>query len=44
MQRLGEDRAYLPQALAVIAFALTWACIGLLQLVTRMQRHTRAAP
>jgi putative spermidine/putrescine transport system permease protein len=44
MQRLGEDRAYLPQALAVIAFALTWACIGLLQLVTRTQRHMRVAP
>jgi putative spermidine/putrescine transport system permease protein len=44
MQRLGEDRAYLPQALAVIAFALTWACIGLLQLVTRTQKHMRAAP
>lgn len=44
MQRLGEDRAYLPQALAVIAFALTWACIGLLQLVSRTQKHMRATP
>ena len=44
MQRLGEDRAYLPQALAVIAFGLTWACIGLIQLVTRLQKHMGVAP
>ena len=43
MQQMGEDRAYLPQAVAVIAFALTWACIGLLQLVTRTQKHIGAS-
>ncbi|EPX83267.1 ABC-type spermidine/putrescine transport system, permease component II [Rubellimicrobium thermophilum DSM 16684] len=43
MQRLGQDRAYEPVALAVIAFAITWACMGLISLVTRTQKHLRAA-
>ncbi len=43
MQLLGANRAYEPAALAVIAFAITWACMGLIQLVTRLQKHTRAA-
>ena len=38
LQRLGQDRAYEPAALSVIAFAITWACMGLIQLVTRLQR------
>ena len=42
MQSLGANRAYEPAALAVIAFAITWACMGLIQLVTRLQKHTRA--
>ena len=42
MQRLGQDRAYEPTALAVIAFAITWGCMGLIQLVTRFQKFTRA--
>jgi len=42
MQRLGQDRAYEPSALAVIAFAITWACMGLIQLVTRFSKHARA--
>ncbi|WP_218013791.1 ABC transporter permease [Rubellimicrobium rubrum] len=42
MQILGANRAYEPAALAVIAFAITWACMGLIQLVTRLQKHTRA--
>lgn len=41
MQRLGQDRAYEPSALAVIAFAITWGCMGLIALVTRTQRHLR---
>lgn len=41
MQLLGANRAYEPAALAVIAFAITWACMGLIQLVTRFSRHTR---
>jgi putative spermidine/putrescine transport system permease protein len=39
LQVLGANRAYEPAALAVIAFAITWACMGLIQLVTRFQKH-----
>jgi putative spermidine/putrescine transport system permease protein len=35
LERVGEDRAYEPAALAIISFALTWAAIGLIQLVGR---------
>jgi putative spermidine/putrescine transport system permease protein len=42
LQVLGANRAYEPAALAVIAFAITWACMGLIQLVTRLQKHTTA--
>lgn len=42
MQLLGANRAYEPAALAVIAFAITWACMGLIQLATRLQKHTKA--
>ena len=42
LQLLGANRAYEPAALAVIAFAITWACMGLIQLVTRFQKHTQA--
>jgi putative spermidine/putrescine transport system permease protein len=42
MQRLGANRAYEPPALAVIAFAITWGCMGLIQLVTRFSKHERA--
>jgi putative spermidine/putrescine transport system permease protein len=38
---MGGNRAYEPAALAVIAFAITWACMGLIQLVARFSRHTR---
>ena len=36
MQLLGANRAYEPAALAVIAFGITWACMGLIQLVARL--------
>ena len=42
MQILGANRAYEPAALAVIAFAITWGCMGLIQLVNRFSKHTRA--
>ncbi len=42
LQVLGANRAYEPAALAVIAFGITWACMGLIQLVTRLQKHTSA--
>ncbi|WP_127104971.1 ABC transporter permease [Pararhodobacter zhoushanensis] len=43
MQLLGANRAYEPAALAVIAFGITWACMGLIQLVTRFSKHNRLA-
>jgi putative spermidine/putrescine transport system permease protein len=43
MQLLGANRAYEPPALAVIAFAITWACMGLIQLASRLTKHSRAA-
>jgi putative spermidine/putrescine transport system permease protein len=42
MQLIGANRAYEPPALAVIAFALTWGCMGLMQLATRFAKHERA--
>lgn len=42
MQLLGANRAYEPPALAVIAFVITWGCMGLMQLVTRFAKHERA--
>ncbi len=42
MQLLGANRAYEPSALAVIAFAITWACMGLIGLVSRFNRHQGA--
>jgi putative spermidine/putrescine transport system permease protein len=35
MQLIGANRAYEPSALAIIAFFVTWACMGLIQLVGR---------
>lgn len=35
LQLLGANRTYEPSALAIVAFAITWACMGLLQLVGR---------
>ncbi len=42
LQLVGANRAYEPAALAVIAFAITWACMGLIALVTRLQKFTKA--
>ncbi|MCE6960500.1 ABC transporter permease [Cereibacter sphaeroides] len=39
---MGSNKAYEPAALAVIAFVVTWACMALIQLVTRLSKHTRA--
>ncbi|MCL7464354.1 ABC transporter permease [Phaeovulum sp. NW3] len=43
LQLMGANKAYEPFALAVIAFVITWACMGLIQLVTRFSKHTKAA-
>ncbi|OSP56036.1 spermidine/putrescine ABC transporter permease [Pseudoruegeria sp. SK021] len=42
LQLIGANRAYEPAALAVISFAITWACMGLIQLVTQFSKHTKA--
>ncbi len=39
---MGGNKAYEPAALAVIAFTITWACMGLIQLATRFSKHERA--
>jgi putative spermidine/putrescine transport system permease protein len=39
---MGGNKAYEPAALAVISFAITWGCMGLIQLVTRFSSHTEA--
>ncbi len=41
LQLIGANRAYEPSALAIIAFAITWACMGLIQL---FGRNRGAAP
>ena len=38
LQNIGANRAYEPSALAVIAFVVTWACMGLIQVVGRGRR------
>ncbi len=38
MAVLMQNRAYEPAALAVISFALTWACMGIIQFVGRGQQ------
>ncbi len=40
----GGNKAYEPAALAVMTFALTWACMALIQLATRFSKHTRMQP
>jgi putative spermidine/putrescine transport system permease protein len=44
MQLIGANRAYEPAALAIIAFLVTWACMGLIQLVGRGARGSTPAP
>jgi putative spermidine/putrescine transport system permease protein len=43
LQLIGANKAYEPAALAVISFAITWGCMGLIQLVTRFTKHNRPA-
>ena len=38
----GSNKAYEPSALAVISFAITWGALGLIQLVSRFNKHTKA--
>jgi putative spermidine/putrescine transport system permease protein len=38
----GGNKAYEPAALAVISFAITWACILLIEILTRLSRKRRS--
>lgn len=43
LQLIGANRAYEPSALAVIAFAVTWASMGVIQVVTSRTGAKRSA-
>jgi putative spermidine/putrescine transport system permease protein len=43
LQLIGANRAYEPSALAIIAFLVTWGCMGLINLLG-VSRITRPAP
>jgi putative spermidine/putrescine transport system permease protein len=38
LQLMGANRAYEPSALAILAFIITWACMGLIQMLGRGAR------
>ena len=42
LQLVGANRAYEPSALAIVAFIVTWACMGLIQIFGRDRRATMA--
>jgi putative spermidine/putrescine transport system permease protein len=42
MQNVGANRAYEPAALAVISFIITWAAMGMIQLLARFAPRTAA--
>jgi putative spermidine/putrescine transport system permease protein len=43
LQLMGANRAYEPSALAIMAFIVTWACMGLIQLLGRGARGVGTA-
>lgn len=43
LARIGANKPYEPFALSVIAFGITWVCMGLIQLANRFSKHTKAA-
>lgn len=43
LQLIGANRAYEPSALAVIAFLITWASMGLIQVIGRNAKAARPA-
>ena len=42
LQLVGANRAYEPSALAVMAFVLTWACMGLINVFGRAKQIKHA--
>jgi putative spermidine/putrescine transport system permease protein len=35
MTSIGTTKAYEPAALTIMSFALTWVCLGIIQLISR---------
>ncbi len=42
MQNIGANKAYTPQALAVVSFVITWGAMGMIQLLARFAPKTAA--
>ena len=42
MQNIGANKAYTPQAVAVISFVITWGAMGMIQLLGRFAPRTAA--
>ena len=40
---IGSNKAYEPSALAVITFLITWGCMAMIQLASRLSKHGEAA-
>lgn len=38
LQLIGANRAYEPAALTIIAFVITWACMGIIQVISRNRK------
>jgi putative spermidine/putrescine transport system permease protein len=41
MVQVGRDRAYEPAALGILSYALTWICLGFMQLISRGRASTQ---
>jgi putative spermidine/putrescine transport system permease protein len=44
MQNIGANRAYEPAALAIIAFAITWGCMSVIQILSRFAPKSANRP
>ena len=44
LQNIGANRAYEPAALAVIAFAITWGCMSVIQVLARFAPKSASQP
>jgi len=44
LQNVGANRAYEPAALAIIAFAITWGCMSLIQVLSRFAPKSANRP
>ncbi|MBE7185666.1 MAG: ABC transporter permease [Methylobacterium mesophilicum] len=44
LQNIGANRAYEPAALAVLAFAITWACMSVIQVLSRFAPRSANQP